>query len=531
MLRTIPTETLTSPDFLYPEMDVYPLSPILKELLNGFAGYAQSQPDRIAVIDRDRSITYSQLHGKIRDFKSAFCTKEPRVMAVLAGNSLETAYVLLGSMAIKNATLAVIPPHLTQEQVSLALQTIQPDIIFFDADLCEKLPLKVPSKRVLLDESFLANITDRNHAQSELQFSPKDMGMAKIIMPTSGTTGMPKFVPFALKRLLSIVDSSIAADHAVISSHISWISGLYQTFYSSAHGKTIVYIGKYEFQKYLDAVIKYEPAIVLWPAFLMNEIIHLPDETIQELNSTVQLITYGGSRMPLAVLEKALQLFPGTAFMNVYGLTEVEFVSVLEPQYYRLHSDLIESAGKLRPGYKLRVLNDDMADVAEGVSGEIFVSYPLMFRGYHHNVEASRAVLFADAADGTLWYKTGDVGKIDKKGFLFVEGRRGSEIVTLHNTRLIISADVENAILGFPGLYEVKVYGDHSGDEMVHLYAAVVAHELVDTDALLKHLEEILPMEAIPSVVWQLPDGKELPRNPNGKIDLGSLKLLYRNKY
>jgi len=189
--------------------------------------------------------------------------------------------------------------------------------------------------------------------------------------------------------------------------------------------------------------------------------------------SSLQILFYGAAPIDEALLEQALRKLPAAGFWQVYGMTELSpVVTALPP---RCHRPGAGPAGKLRsaglplPSVEVRIVDPQGQPVATGVVGEITVRGPTVMAGYWNKAAETAAVL----RDG--WLRTGDGGRMDEDGFVYVVDRIKDMVVT--GGENVYCAEVENAITQLPEVSLCAVIGvpDEKWGERVH--AVVVLRE------------------------------------------------------
>ena len=174
----------------------------------------------------------------------------------------------------------------------------------------------------------------------------------------------------------------------------------------------------------------------------------------------------------------------GFKMVQGYGLTETSPVLAAGNDF----EQRIGSVGKVLPNVKIKILNKD----EDGV-GEIYVKAPYVMLGYYQNEEATKEVLDKD------WFKTGDLGYIDKKGFLYLCGRRKSVIV-LKNGKNVFPEEIENIINRIDGVKESFVFGRPEPDDEIDLKLG--AKIVYDRDVM-KEVYGIETEEEIKEKVWE----------------------------
>jgi acyl-CoA synthetase (AMP-forming)/AMP-acid ligase II len=216
--------------------------------------------------------------------------------------------------------------------------------------------------------------------------------------------------------------------------------------------------------------------------------------------------------MPLPLLRQALDAWPDTDFVQAYGLTEVcGVISQLLPDAHRTEDrpERLTSAGTLVPNAEVRVVDPDtLEDVPTGEQGELWFRTPQLMKGYHNRPEATAEAITPDG-----WFRTGDIGRVDDGGFIFVEDRLKDMIIS--GGENIYSLEVERVLAEHDAVVDVAVIGvpDDKWGEVVK--AVVVVERDISEADLIAHARERLAGYKCPKTV-DIVD--ELPRNPTGKV-------------
>ncbi|MEE4660641.1 MAG: AMP-binding protein, partial [Halieaceae bacterium] len=166
--------------------------------------------------------------------------------------------------------------------------------------------------------------------------------------------------------------------------------------------------------------------------------------------SSLQRIMYGASPMPQAVIAKVLEVMPAVEMVQAYGQTEAApCVTMLAPQYHTVdadspHAGKVKAAGQAVPGVEIAVLDEDDKPVPVGEVGEVCCRGPNVMLGYRNLPEQTEATL----RNG--WLHTGDGGRMDEDGFLYIVDRIKDMIVS--GGENVYSAEVENALSSHPAV-------------------------------------------------------------------------------
>lgn len=216
-----------------------------------------------------------------------------------------------------------------------------------------------------------------------------------------------------------------------------------------------------------------------------------------------------GSPLAAAVKQAVMARLPG-AFIELYGLTE-GLVTILGPEDMPGKTD---SVGRPCPGQEIAILDNDDNVLPAGEAGEIVGHCRFMMAGYHGNDEASAEATWTHPS-GARWLRTGDIGRLDEDGFLYLVDRKKDMI--LSGGQNVYPADIEAVMLGHEAVSEIAVIGVASKRWGETPFAVVVPASGADTDeeAITRWSNERLgKQQRIAGTVFV----DELPRNPNGKI-------------
>jgi len=222
-------------------------------------------------------------------------------------------------------------------------------------------------------------------------------------------------------------------------------------------------------------------------------------------------IVYGGAPFAPADLRRALEVF-GPVFVQLYGQGETPMTATVMPAADHAAAlagdrpERLASAGYARPGVDVRVLDDHDVEVSVGEVGEVCVQSPTVMRGYWQRPEESAAAL----RNG--WLHTGDLGRFDEHGYLYLLDRAKDLIITGGSN--VYAVEVEAALVAHPSVHEAAVVGvaDRTWGEVV---VAVIVGDRDAQPALTDHCRAALAGYKQPRR-YEFVD--ELPRNAYGKV-------------
>ncbi|WP_068182961.1 fatty acid--CoA ligase family protein [Mycobacterium sp. UM_CSW] len=341
-----------------------------------------------------------------------------------------------------------------------------------------------------------------------------------VMLFTSGTTSRPKAVQITHNNLTSYVtgtvefDSAAAEDATLICVppyHIAGIGAALSNLYA---GRKMVYLRNFDERKWLELIgAEGVTTATVVPTMLARIIAVLEDKPVEL--PTLRNLAYGGSKVALPLVRKALQLLPHVGFVNAYGLTETSStVAVLGPEDHRAAlcspdpavARRLGSVGKVVPGIEAQIRGEDGSILGPGQRGELFVR-GAQISGNYADIGS---VLDADG-----WFATNDIAEIDEEGYLFIGGRSDDTII--RGGENIAPAEIEDVLIEHPHVRDVAVVGTEDPQWGQTILAVVVPAEGTDPDPeeLRAHVRKHLRGSRTPDrVVFR----NELPTNATGKV-------------
>ncbi len=333
------------------------------------------------------------------------------------------------------------------------------------------------------------------------------------LLYTSGTTAHPKGVMITYgnlywKNIAHILAFDIKAeDKTLVVGPLYHVGGMdlpgTGTLYA---GGSLVILRKFDPVPVLETIQR-EKITNAWLAPAMVNIL-FQEPTFDRYDvSSIRFIIDGGEKMPLPLINKILEKFPNAWYADAYGLTETVSGDTFLPRDKVIEK--IGSVGKPVLQLRVRVVDDAGNDVPSGTLGEIVLRGPKVFKGYWKNPEATAEAI----KDG--WFHTGDIGRLDEEGYLYIEDRKKDIIIS--GGENIASLEVERVLYELPQVLEAAVIGipHPRWQEVPKAYlvlkkgAALTAEEIVD------HCGRRLAKFKVPKEIEFI---DLLPRNPSGKI-------------
>jgi acyl-CoA synthetase (AMP-forming)/AMP-acid ligase II len=331
----------------------------------------------------------------------------------------------------------------------------------------------------------------------------------RVIILTSGTTGKPKGAPRKQPDSMqpaAALFSKIplkARETTVIAAPMFHSWGLAHFNLALPLGSTIVLRRRFDPEETLRAVAEHRASTLVVVPVMLQRMLDLGAETIARYDThALRVIALSGSSLPGDLATRAMDAF-GEVLYNLYGSTEVAWATIATPEDLRAAPG---TAGRPPIGTIVKILDAAGKEVATGQTGRIFVANELMFEGYTDGggKEIVRGLM-----------STGDVGRFDAQGRLFVEGRDDEMIVS--GAENVFPREVEDLLAAHGDVEEVAVVGVPDEEFGQRLKAFVVTRDGVELSeqTVQEYVKKSLARYKVPREVVFL---EQLPRNATGKI-------------
>ena len=348
-----------------------------------------------------------------------------------------------------------------------------------------------------------------------------------LVMYSSGTTGRPKGVMLSQRNMVKHTVNAHdgwgfePGDKNLVAMPLFHVGGSSYVLFGIHDGVPSVMTRDPDGASLAGAILQGANRTFLVPAVLAQVLQSGPDAV--KLFGALKTYTYGAAPMPLPLLRAAMGAWPGTDFLQVYGLTEVSGVLThLMPEAHRdaEHPERLVSAGRCIPEVEVRVVDPGtLQDLPTGEHGELWFRTPQLMKGYLGKPEATAEVITDDG-----WFRTGDMGVVDADGFVFVQDRLKDMIIS--GGENIYSPEIERVLAEHPAVMEVAVIGvpDEKWGEVVKAVVSLNPGTTATAAELIDFCRDNLAHYKCPKSVDVV---EALPRNPTGKILKRDLRAPY----
>lgn len=483
---------------------------------------ARKNPAAEALVCGERRLSWAAFEEqvmRVAQGMAALGVQQGDRVALLLGNGVE---FVLASFAIQ-AIGAVIVPLSTRDQtpgLAYILHNSGAMLLVSDAALQARWP--APEDTPLLRHRLLVGVPP-DHPQAFERLSgfepladtaPVHEEDVAVIMYTSGTTGFPKG---AMLTHLNVVHSVLhyaqglslgPAERGCVVVPLSHVTGLVGLMMVTLGlGGTLLVAPSFKAADFLQLAARERMSFtVLVPA--MYQLCLLQSDFSAHDLSHWRAGGYGGAPMPPVTIDELARQLPGLGLSNCYGSTETTSpTTIMPPELTRAHLD---SVGLPLACAEVAVMDEQGRELPCGEVGELWLKGPMVVCAYWDNPQAS-----AEAFCGGYW-RSGDVGRVDEQGFVYVMDRR-KDMLNRGGYK-IFSIEVENVLCQHADVLEAAVIAKACPvlGERVHVFVSAKEGKSLDADALRAFCAERLSDYKVPESYTLC--AQPLPRNANGKL-------------
>jgi fatty-acyl-CoA synthase len=473
-------------------------------------------PQRLAVVDERGALTFAEVHRRTNALARALVAagvREQSGVAIMCRNHrgfveatvacsklgasalyLNTAFAgpQIADVLAREAPTALIYDEEFTELVREGGEGLERFVAWCDPDVGAKDPLL---------EDLIARESDADLSP------PQESG--RVVILTSGTTGTPKGAarkqPDSMEPAAAMFSKIPlkARETTMIAAPMFHSWGFAHFTFALPLSSTLVLRRKFDPQDTLHAVAQHRASALAVVPVMLQRILELPPEAIaaQDVHC-LKIIAASGSALPGELATRVMDVF-GDVLYNLYGSTEVAWATIATPEDLRAAPG---TAGRPPLGTVVKILDEHGREVPKGEGGRIFVANEMMFEGYTGGGNK-------EIVGGLM--STGDVGRFDAEGRLFVDGRDDEMIVS--GGENVFPREVEDLLADHQEIEEAAVIGVEDVEFGQRLKAFVVARNGSELSAeeIKVYVKENLARYKVPREVVFLP---ELPRNSTGKV-------------
>ncbi|WP_174183600.1 class I adenylate-forming enzyme family protein [Nocardia barduliensis] len=475
---------------------------------------ASSNPDRLAVVCEEVRWTASELNARAQGGAAVIGNSGARSVAYV-GTGGHLLPLLIFASAGAATAFTPLNYRLGADSLRELIARLDDPLVVCDDeyhDIVVSFGVRIMRSRAFAEAAATADPL--------VDAEPADPDHVAVVLFTSGTTSRPKAVELSHHNLVSYItgtvdfDSAGPADAALICVppyHIAGIGAALSNLYA---GRTMVYLRNFDAARWIELVTSASVTTATVVPTMLDRIVTELERSGARLPA-LRNLAYGGSKVALPLVRKALDLLPEVGFVNAYGLTETSStIAVLGPEDHRAaHRSAdpavarrLGSVGQPVPGIEVQIRDDSGRVLPAGATGELFVRGPQV---------SGRYTGIGSVLDDEGWFPTKDVAMLDADGYLFIGGRSDDTII--RGGENIAPAEIEDVLVEHPAVREVAVIGVEDAQWGQIIVAVVVPADgaTPDPGALRDYVRAGLRGSRTPDrVVFR----DSLPATPTGKV-------------
>ncbi len=502
-------------------------------------------PEREALVEvggGGRRLSYEELQARVTRLANAMRARgveQGAKVAVMSQNSAEFV-ITYYACAMLGVTLVPLNYRARDEELTHMLNVSQAALLFASARYVELVnrirPTLEHTQTFVCYDGTAAGYLEFGAlwagAEAEEIWTEVDDEQPTVLIFTSGTTALPKGVMITYLDMTAYVTNTMnpadpdVHEKTLVSAPFFHIAGATAMLSSIWGGRTLLVLPQFSPEGWLAAVGKEGATHSMVVPTMLKRIMEHPDLAETDF-ATLQLITYGAAPMPYEVVRRACDIFPplGVGLMNAYGQTEsTSTLTYLGPEDHDLSVDTERREGRLRSvgrpmdDVEIGIMDERNALLGAGNEGEICVRSDRVMKGYYEQEDATSAAII----DG--WLHTGDVGRVDEGGYLFITGRKKDLII--RGGENISPGEVENCLEDHEGIEEAAVIGvpDLEWGEVVKAVIVARSGAQLSPESVNAWCKSRIASFKAPQYIALV---GELPRNAMGKV----LKTDLREQY
>ena len=471
--------------------------------------------DRPAISESGSTITYGRLNREANRVATALIKLKVQPgdpIALYAPNSADWIAFYFGTLKA-GAVPVTLSSQLSQTELDLLLNHSRPRMIFTSRekiDLLGRFRASGYLEKIICPAGDLDMLQLTRSGSASFKALDRDREDVAVILYTGGTTGTPKSVMLSHENINAAIQNvvfnerSTHEDRALCFLPFNHVFGQMHIMNATVlSGGCLEMLPAFDMDCVLDLLSAGRVTKLFAVPTIYTRLLGLTDLKTK-LGNVRYCFSAAASMAADTVRQWKVQT--GLAVYEGYGMTEAAPVVT----YNHYHRHVIGSVGTPAPGVEIKIRDENGRDLEQGMAGEICVRGRNIMLGYLNNPEGTRAAFWEDG-----WFRSGDIGRFDSDGYLFIVDRLKDMIIT--GGENVYPKEVEDVLYARPEVEECAVIGlpDPEWGERVVAFIVARAGETVEPGELKAFLKSRLSPFKVPKEFRTV---AELPKSPAGKI-------------
>lgn len=481
--------------------------------------HATSTPDALAIVFEETEWTYRELYKNAQKIAGYLQQQGYQKGDIVAQFMLNSELFMAVYYGVQLAGLTIMPVNtkLAPPEVEYIFSHSEAKLLFLDEKIEQTIANSTHSFKEKINVAKIREILKEDEA--ELKAMSLDSNDTAVVMYTSGTTGKPKGVQLSHRNVYETAEiwsesmKMTNEDRMYVctplfhcaGSHVFAVPTMYR-------GGSVIIDEAFSPDRTLNKLVDTKATIFFGVPAMYTILLNKPE--LESYNfENLRLFVYGASPMPYELVKRLKDTFPKVKVQNCYGQTENSPAASSLTDKDALIK--IGSVGRPLPRTEIKLVDAFGEEVPVGEVGEICVKGPQVMKGYLRNPEETSRTIQGG------WLYSGDLGRFDEEGFLYIVDRKKDMII--RGGENIYPIEIEEVLYRIPQVLEAAVVGipHEVYGEVPKAFVVVKGKQSLTAEEVLTYCGTQLAKYKIPMEIEFL---KELPRNASGKVLKHTLK-------
>ncbi len=477
-------------------------------IIDSIKNSVKNYPEKTALIFENDSLTFKDLWKSIESFSSFIASLNGnKVISLMAENSSSFVISYLG-MINSGKTVHLIPPEISEINFHAQISSSNSSSIICSSTVFDK---------ISNFESINIPIFQFNEIPKNIDSKPinSEVNNFAYLIYTSGTTSTPKgvavthsMVNFTTKNIIHVLKYT-NSDIDVLPLPLYHSFGLGCLHTSLCVGSTIILLkNTNDLQYILNIIKKYNATTFAALPSTLSKFLKFNENILADYFSSIRLIITNSTKIPINTISNFKKILLNGNLATYYGLTEASRSTFM---IFDKNLTNDESVGRSAPNIQIKIINDSDQ---ESETGEIWIKGDNVIKTYWEKKFNDKNLV-----DG--WLRTGDLGYVDKNGYLYLLGR-SDDVINIGGEK-VLPDEIEKIVKQIDGVEDVAAFGiDHEiFGQVIKLHVIKSLNSNLDKSTILHYCIKHLEKYKIPSKIDFV---KNLPQTDYGKVKRFMLK-------